>query len=593
MPTLDKAKVAIGLQSGKSKFDLSCDHVTSSNFMQLQPVYYRHMIPGEKISVNANAFTRLMPMAVPTYGRMRLNMRAFFVPFRTVFPNFTDMITDVISNYYGGSGIVDKTPIVTNQNLLNFFTLYGTDTVQSTDVYDIKVTGSSTTYRVFNQLGRRAYKILRSLGYAVNWNTNDVSEYSALALLSYVKVYFDWYSVSQYQDSNMYNYVEKLFKYNATNTPLSLTSLDVKHFMDFTSMVNFDGDYFTAAWDSPVAPNPGQTSNDYVINDITMDSASQGSVQQNTATGPNNQVLNTPYITVSDKLKGITQYNIDSLKALNDYLKRHQLSGARAIDRYLADFGLNLAADKLQRSIYLGNNSIDINISDVMSTANTAPNGSPSNLGDYGGQGVGNGSKTFEYECAEFGLFVVCASFLPSGGYVQGYDRNNLHIKRTDFFTPDFDSLGVQAIAKGELFIPNDGGFYGNTYSHNGVFGYTPRYAEYKVGRDFFTSDLSYPSMNNNGGGNSWHLFRIFDPAYFGNNPASVVHTLGFCRGHESDVADFDRIFVDAQNDSDKFIVIYHFNVASYAPCKSLFDTYDFANKMKQITLDANGVKLN
>lgn len=588
MPILDKAKVAVGLQ-GKSKFDLSCDHITSANFMQLQPVYYRHMIPGEKLSVNAAAFTRLMPMAVPTFGRIRLNMRAFFVPFRTVFQNFTDMITDTISNQYSASNIVNSTPIISNSNLCQYFIQYGLEGVDENAVYDVEMRNASgqSNFYCFNLEGRRMYKILRSLGYAVNWNTADTTSYSALALFCYLRVYFDWYSVSAYADSNMYNYVERILKYITTSTPYYVLTTDLHNIYLFSSMVSFDGDYFTAAWDSPVAPNAGGVSNNYTITDQTIPNGY--TVNQATVLDSAGNAVNTPKINV-DKYNGISQYSLDSLKALTDYLKRHQLSGARTIDRYLADFGINLSADKLLRSIYLGSNSIDINIGDVMSTANTSTT-EISNLGDYAGQGHGAGSKTFEYECSEFGLFLVCASILPSGGYVQGYDRNNLHISRTDFFLPDFDSLGVQAIARGELFVPMNGQFYGPTGSHNGLFGYTPRYAEYKVPRSHFTGDLSLKSMF--AGGDSWNLFRLFDESYFDGNPANVKHKLSFCRGTESDVEDMDRIFNYTRNDSDKFIIVYHFDVAAFAPCKSLFDTYEFANRMKQITLDANGVKLN
>ena len=40
--------------------NLSCDHITTSNFMEVQPVYYRHLTPAdETLTVTAEAFSRL------------------------------------------------------------------------------------------------------------------------------------------------------------------------------------------------------------------------------------------------------------------------------------------------------------------------------------------------------------------------------------------------------------------------------------------------------------------------------------------------------------------------------------------------------
>ena len=79
--------------SSKTKLDLSCDHVTTMQFMKMQPVYYRHMLKGEHINFNVLANIRPAPMAVPSYGRIRCNLRGFFVPYRLVFPKWSDFVS--------------------------------------------------------------------------------------------------------------------------------------------------------------------------------------------------------------------------------------------------------------------------------------------------------------------------------------------------------------------------------------------------------------------------------------------------------------------------------------------------------------------
>ena len=56
----------------------------------------------------------------------------------------------------------------------------------------------------------------------------------------------------------------------------------------------------------------------------------------------------------------------------------------------------------------------------------------------------------------------------------------------------------------------------------------------------------------------------------------------------------FKRLFYDVDADApDNFTVIHNFEIAAYAPMKPLYDTYEFEDKGKKVTLDVNGVKMN
>ena len=293
----------------------------------------------------------------------------------------------------------------------------------------------------------------------------------------------------------------------------------------------------------------------------------------------NENATGTPAIVGSS----ITQFTVDVLKSLTDYMKRHQIVGARALDRYLSRFGIQLSAEKLNRSIYIGSTAEDIQFGDVMSTSNT----DTGRVGDYAGKGLGYGTSDFECDTDEYGIFLVISSIIPRTGYFQGVNRNVMHVTRTDFWTPEFDNLGTQAISKHEVFVPYDTTVDGYTAtSYNELFGFTPRYAEYKVGRDILSGDFRCGSINN--GAESWHTMRVLDY----ENYEDVVHSRDFVSGTDAD--QYSRIFYNVDADSsDKFNVIYHFNVTSLAPMKPLFDTYDFEDKGKDVIMDVNGVKMN
>lgn len=473
--------------AGSHRQDLSCDHITTMNFMNLQPIYYRHMVPGEHIKVDVSAFTRLQPMAVPTFGRCRMNIRAFWVPFRTVFPQFTSFKSDTYYSDSSSSAIVTGSPMC---QIKDFVTLFVSGSGLSTTGgasathYDFKV---GTTYYLLTALGRRYYKILHSLGYRWEWDDKNTEYVSMLALLSYGKVYCDWYTLSAYLNSVDFLGLQQLFAYNSPTTPKQLTWQEIFMVLAFVDTVSYDGDWLTAAWDTPVSPN---------LSNFTSISWADMTTANPPSTGSGSVVLDnngTPVMSQTDATKSYvgSQYLHNALRKISDYMARHRLSGARDIDRYLVDWGINLDSAKLNRSIYLGNNSIDIEIGDVMSHADTSTGA----LGDYAGRGFGNGSKFFEYDTDEFGLFLIVASILPSGGYFQGMDRNNMHLSKYDFFTKDFDSLSCSLISKREVYTGKES-FYTSAAPAASGFGYSNMYYEYKRPLSFVTGDMELDTVN-------------------------------------------------------------------------------------------------
>ena len=646
---LDKFEINTAVDES-SKMDLSCQHITTQDWMQLTPVYCKEMVPDEKIAVNMQTFTRLAPMPVPTFGRGNVHNRAFFVPYRTVWKGFTDFITDTV--HVAGdqtSAIASGTPKFYMNELVEAFVQKGsiqlwesckkfdasTVTGVPLDQYDIvtpigwmytqHLTGSTYDGAVptatlgyafkLSNVGRQALKILNSLGYQIlacngtEWGNFSMS---ALPLMSFFKVYIDWYFPSAYYGDTYRTLIEGILGRD-TSTAFNLTASQLATIFTLCSYVMYDSDYFVSAFDRPDGPNVGQTSAVQLYDISNNGSTSSNAwkrVVKSSPTDLTSALANTP-IMYGEKTDGtatgiaaITQYALHSLHALTDYMKRHQLAGARAMDRYLARFGKNLTAEKLNRSLYIGAKSFPLQFGDIMSQADT----SGAQLGAYAGKGIGYGENTFGYSTDEYGMFIIATSIVPTVGYYQGIDRTVLHQSRFDFWTPEFDQLGNQAIAAAELYVPTNGSevvdnSLGTTKAITSglttqIFGYTPRYAEYKCGRDRLTGDFKLSRFNQAGDtSNCWHLFREFDVSDFANDPTNIQHSLSFVQGYDSD--QFNRIFylTDAAGNTlpsaDHFYMIHNFDVASYSKMAKLYDTYEFEDKGKKVTQDVNGVKVN
>lgn len=277
----------------------------------------------------------------------------------------------------------------------------------------------------------------------------------------------------------------------------------------------------------------------------------------------------------------LTQYALDRLKQLTDYVKRYQLVGDRTLDRFFSRFGIKLPSAKLDRSEYIGMHKFDISIGEVMATADSTVEGEITNVGDYAGKGNGYGSGHFSYKTDEFGYLIIISVVRPHIGYGQGRPRFLQHINRMDFFQPEFD-YGVQPIRQDELFAD----FFteeNQAWNSYGAFGFTSQYAEYKTQpHDGLSGDFVLGSKNV-GWSQNMHLLRLFNQS--DDLHINEAFTIG-------DNGQFDRIFNSTDSWDDHFMTVYHFDVESWAPLRKMFDDYDF-DPAKSVSMDIGGTALD
>lgn len=653
---LDKFKVKTAIEKNTT-LDLSCQHITTANWMELSPVYIKEMVPGESIEVTQSTFTRMAPLAVPTLGRGLIHNRAFFVPMRTIFDRWDEFITQSksgMATQAQGSGnpvALTSVPSFTNSALVHMFLGTGTtytiptddtenrntqfvtaipltDNIDNADIVasiiPANATQSSSIVTMgynFTPFGRQVMKILQSLGYNIVWadtyngqaaasalvNYRPSVSYSALPLLAFFKIFIDWYWPAQYVGTTGYNFVESVLKYNgyssATSTGSVLTpstlyflfTLGNQYTQRFS--VNYDSSYLVSAFDQPVTPNGANSAINYINDQTLSEEINNGELVSNVGLqGTENTPGVISYQPQDDNQPGpITQFALNALRAMTDYMQRHNLVGVRALDRFYARFGISLGSEKLKRSNYIGAQNIPLQIGDVMSNSDTEG----AKLGAYAGKGLGYGQDSFSFKSEDYGFFVICSSIVPIADTYEGVNRMVLHRSPLDFWTPEYDQLGNQAISKMEVYVPmNDSQYadgtpvtdFNNQDLVTGIFGWTPRYSEYKVGRDIITGDFRYKSLSNVGEtSDAWFLNRNLDSVFRGSD--DMVHSQYFVNAQDSD--QYNRIFAVESDENDKFYLIHNFNVVSNSPMHSLYDSYEFDSNGKTVVADVNGVKVN
>ena len=452
-------------------FDLSHDRKFSGKIGELMPISVMEVVPGDKFNIKATNMTRFAPLLTPIMHKASVYCHFFFVPNRILWPNWENFISG------GEDGLADPTfPTVD----LTIPTQYGTQTLAD------------------------------YLGLPTG---NQLQNVSALPFAAYQKIYQDYY-----RDENL------IPKTDITVTDGTQSALDIIELSEMKKRA-WQHDYFTSAlpWTQrgpeatiPLgtsAPinyidngNPGtymkNASNGQVIQSTTFDSVSalhtnsSGTLFADIPSSTSLDIDNSD--TLFADLSQATASSINDLRRafrLQEWLERNARGGARYIEIITAHFGVRSSDARLQRPEFLGGSSTPITISEVLQTSANASEPTPQ--GNMAGHGVSVGSSNYvSYRAEEHGYIIGIMSVMPKTAYQQGVPKHFKKLDKFDYYWPSFANIGEQPIYNEEL-------YHQNNPTDGEVFGYTPRYAEYKyipstVHGEFRTSL------------NFWHMGRIF-----------------------------------------------------------------------------------
>lgn len=426
----------------KSKFDLSHDVKLSLNMGDLVPIMVQECIPGDHFTIGCESLLRFQPLIAPVMHRFDVTMHYFFVPNRLVWPQFPDWI----------SGNVDVV----------------------------------APFIPVNTASVAAYPLLDYMGLP-NTMTGNLNV-NAIPFAAYQMVYNEYY-----RDENLV-------------TPLNYTLVAGNNLSNAALPVMrkraWEKDYFTAAL--PWAQKGGAV-------DIPM--LGDVPIRVNTTVGGEVIITSSPQVNASvDRVPSDTvnpnelyaEMGSASVATINDlrtayrvqeWLEKNARGGTRYTESIYAHFGVRSSDARLNRPEYITGIKSPVIISEVLNTTGE-DGGLPQ--GNMAGHGVGVSSGKYgKYFCEEHGFIIGIMSVLPLPAYQQGIARHyGDRQDRFDYYWPEFAHLGEQEIRTKEL--------YASAANPESVFGYTPRYAEYKYQPSRVAGDLRTTL-------DFWHAGRIFD----------------------------------------------------------------------------------
>lgn len=485
---LDRAKIP----THRSSFDLSSKKLFTAKVGEILPCYWQIAIPDTKYRISSDWFTRTVPVNTAAYTRIKEYYDFYAVPLRLIsralpqaFTQMTDYMTSASSSTANASTLT-SVPHVT-QDLLNLFlqTANSNDQTNTRDDAGLPLVYGSC--KLLDMLGygsmiastntgkaaiTKKYLGIDTLGDANNPLVYSTSQtVNALPFLAYQKIYYDFYSNSQWEK-------HKAYAYNVDYWP-GTGAIGLVTDMIQLRYANYPKDYFMGMLPSSqygsVALLPASYRSEVPSNSLLK--TAQGLVVQSQTTG-NSVVLggtsnSVEYIRLNSDLSAL------SIRA-TEYLQRWkevvQFSSKDYSDQMAAQFGIKAPEYMGNHAHYIGGWSSVININEVVNT-NLDTDSSQASIA---GKGVSsNSGHVLTYDCGAEHQVIMCVYHsVPMLDWNLTGQAPQLTVTAiSDFPQPAFDQLGMQSVPA--LNLQNNPG---RTVS--GSLGYNLRYWQWKSNID-------------------------------------------------------------------------------------------------------------
>lgn len=505
---LDRAKIAVH----RSSFDLSSKKLFTAKIGEILPCYWQIAIPGNKYRISSDWFTRTVPVNTAAYTRIKEYYDFYAVPLRLIsralpqaFTQMTDYMTSAASNT-ANSEMLTSVPNTT----LNLISL-SLQTINGKDVFDDA--GLPYTYgasKVLDMLGYGSFlastntaKAAITNSYLGKDNVADADNplvYSVsqtvnlLPLLTYQKIYYDFFSESQWEKHLAYaynvDYWDGKSQLNLAPEMLQLryTNYPKDYFMGILPRSQYGGvAVLPSSRLSGLDPNrvlAVSNSSDpsaYVVNPSSASTVSTSS--------PNPSASNARALAINSDLSAL------SIRA-TEYLQRWkevvQFASKDYSDQMQAQFGIKAPEYMGNHAHYIGGWSNVININEVLNTNLE----SAKSQAVIAGKGVGSASgHTLTYDCGAEHQVIMCVYHaVPMVDWnLTGQNPQLTVTSIADFPQPAFDQLGMQAVPA--LNLHNS-----PSRSVSGSLGYNLRYWQWKSNIDTvhaaFRSGMAYQSWS-------------------------------------------------------------------------------------------------
>lgn len=488
---LNRARVAVH----RSSFDLSSKKLFTAKVGEILPCYWQIAIPDTKYRISSDWFTRTVPVNTAAYTRIKEYYDFYAVPLRLIsralpqaFTQMSDYMTSAASNsanteqlssvpYAPVGNISSEIQARVTANAVDdagFGFAYGSCKILDMLGYGSFIGTSNAKKKeiTMQYLGLDTTSLSDSqnpLIYGTSINLN------LLPILAYQKIYFDFFSNSQWEKHLAYSYNVDYWD--------GKSSVEISADMIKLRYANYPKDYFLGVLPSSQYGSVAVLPSFQMATEPSSRVIASSGVVGGTNSAVNNPANSTSIVAsnVYTSIRGL-QINSD-LSALSiratEYLQRWkevvQFTSKDYSDQMAAQFGVEAPEYMGNHAHYIGGWSNVININEVLNTNLTADN----SQAVIAGKGVGsNSGHTLSYNCGAEHQVIMCVYHaVPLLDWsLKGHNPQLLCTSVSDFPQPAFDQLGMQPVPA--LTLNN------SPSSPTGNIGYNLRYWQWKSAVD-------------------------------------------------------------------------------------------------------------
>lgn len=482
----------------RSSFDLSSKKLFTAKIGEILPCYWQIAIPGNKYRISSDWFTRTVPVNTAAYTRIKEYYDFYAVPLRLIsraLPQAFTQMSDYITSAASKTSNTDQLASVPYAPVGNI----------SAEI-QARVTANTVDDAGFG-FAYGSCKLLDMLGYGSFIGVNNAKKkeitmqylgldtaslsdtqnplvygtsinLNLLPIFTYQKIYFDFFSNSQWEKHLAYSYNVDYWD--------GKQSVEISADMIKLRYANYPKDYFLGVL-------PSSQYGSVAILPSIVPSRGSGMVLAGTEPSGQGSLLNTSIVknapsqtslvTAATSLEDRALYLNSDLSALSlratEYLQRWkevvQFSSKDYSDQMAAQFGIKAPEFMGNHAHYIGGWSNVININEVLNTNLTADN----SQAVIAGKGVGSKSgHTITYDCGAEHQVIMCVYHaVPLLDWsLKGHNPQLLCTSVSDFPQPAFDQLGMQPVPS--LALNN------SPSSPVGNIGYNLRYWQWKSAVD-------------------------------------------------------------------------------------------------------------
>lgn len=489
---LDRARI----NTHRSSFDLSSKKLFTAKVGEILPCYWQIAIPGNKYRISSDWFTRTVPVNTAAYTRIKEYYDFYAVPLRLIsralpqaFTQMTDYMTSASSSTTNTSALT-SVPNVT-QNLFNLFLqtanagdqsntrddaglpiVYGSCKLLDLLGYGSMIASSNTGKAAIT----KKYLGIDNLSDADNPLVYQTSQtVNALPFLAYQKIYYDFFSNSQWEKHKAYAYNVDYWS-GSGNISLVTDMVQLRY-------ANYPKDYFMGMLPSSqygsVAVLPSISSSSDSRSLLYYEPSSFATAALQSAGGSSSSVRLSQTVSSSQGIRLNSDLSALSIRA-TEYLQRWkevvQFSSKDYSDQMAAQFGIKAPEYMGNHAHYIGGWSSVININEVVNT-NLDTGTSQASIA---GKGISSQSgHTITYDCGAEHQVIMCVYHaVPLLDWNLTGQAPQLTVTAiSDFPQPAFDQLGMQSVPA--LNLQNNPG-----RNVSGALGYNLRYWQWKSSID-------------------------------------------------------------------------------------------------------------